>query len=82
MPAPRQQSFVVFRGANDQFNHFAIEQQRLEGNKAHVSLCERQKNLNGGAEVNNWQARAPDPGFDIIGVGKRSIAENELRQLM
>ena len=45
--ALHQHDFVILRGANDQFDHLAVQQQRLEDDRSDFALGLRQKDRNG-----------------------------------
>jgi hypothetical protein len=38
--------------------------------------------VNGGCQMDDRPARAPDPGFDVLGIGLSGIAEYELGHLV
>ena len=45
MSALYNYSFVILRGANDQFDHIAAEQQRFETERSELGLGEMQQEL-------------------------------------
>src|SRR5438094_5075268 len=82
MLALLEQGFMVLRALGDQFDHPAVKEKRLEADRPSVSLAQAQIDLNGGGQMDDWQARPPNAGFDIVRVGKPGTVENKLGQLI
>src|SRR5437762_13199717 len=70
--------FVVLRRADDQFDYFAVEQQRLETDWSAFQLGEMAQKLKRGRQMDHRQAAAPYPGLDVLRLGISGIVQNKL----
>src|SRR2546423_5253432 len=82
MPALNNQRFVIFRGADEQFDEFASQQQRLQADRPGYGVGEITHELKRGSQVDHWQAWAPNAGLDILGLGISDIVKHKLSEFI
>ena len=78
MPALRNHRLVILGCANHQLDGPAVQQQTLQAERPGYGFRDLQHDLDGAGEMNDRKAPAPDPGFDILGIGVARVGKYEL----
>jgi hypothetical protein len=76
--APANQGFASLSITNNILDNIAVEDQRADPRRIRCAVREVQKAVDSGGEVNNRQARLPDPRLDIFGIALPGVLQNQL----